>query len=80
MFVLWTLIRVARLIDHHALEYELERFDKSPCIYYHNLGKTVLYSTDWNVVVYLPLGTTTNQLATLESFVGYTEHSCVGQI
>jgi hypothetical protein len=31
---------------------------------------------DWKVVVYLPLSTTTNQLATLESNVGYIEQLC----
>jgi hypothetical protein len=44
--VLWTLVRRARLIDNHPMEYELEKFDRSPNIYYENLGKATLYSTD----------------------------------
>jgi hypothetical protein len=39
-------VRGARLIDHHPLEYELEKSDKSPGINYKNLGKVTLYSTD----------------------------------
>jgi hypothetical protein len=77
IWVLWTLLfRGVRLIDQHPREYELKRFNNSSGIYYENLGKTVLYSTDWKVVVYLPLGATRSQLATLEGYVKYVEQFC----
>ena len=76
MLILWTLIMGARQIDSHPLEYELEKFDRSPGIYYESLGRALLYSTEWKVIVYLPLSTTKNQLTILESYVGYIEWLC----
>jgi hypothetical protein len=76
VLILWTLVREARLIDHHPLEYEMEKFDKLPGIYYENMGKVTLYSTDWKTVVYLPLCTDTDQLATIDSYVSYIEQLC----
>ncbi len=54
----------------------MTKFDNSPGVYYENVVKTVFYSTDWKVVVYLPLRTIRNQLATLGSYVKYVEQVC----
>ena len=70
--VAWTSFRVTM----GTPGYELSPYHESPGVYFEDLGHATLSTTAWQIVVYIPLQTTTSETTDLERYVSYIDKTC----
>jgi hypothetical protein len=58
------------------LGYSVEKYDKSPGIYYENKGIAVLYNVAWKTIVYVNLDKIDNETLMLKQYVHHVEILC----
>jgi len=56
--------------------YTVEKYDKSPGIYYESKGVVVLYNVEWRTVVYVNLNKIDNETLMLKQYVHHVERLC----
>ena len=60
----------------HNLGYTVDRYDKSPGIYYENKGMAVLCNVAWRTIVYVDLGKIDNETLMVRQYVHHVEMLC----
>jgi hypothetical protein len=58
------------------LGYTLEKYDRSPGIYFERAGQVKLYNTEWKVVVYVDLKGTDTQSDEIENYMTHINKLC----
>jgi len=77
--ILNVIISLSELLSVTALNdlgYSIERYDKSPGIYYENKGLAVLYNIVWRTIVYINLNKTDNETLALRQYVHHVDTLC----
>jgi hypothetical protein len=60
--------------------YSVEKYDKSPGIYYESKGVAVLYNVEWRMVVYVNLNKIDNETLMLRQYVHHVQRLCQATI
>jgi hypothetical protein len=60
----------------HNLWYTIDKYDKSPGIYYENKGLAVLYNAAWRAIMYVDLNKIDNETLLMRQYVHHVEMLC----
>jgi hypothetical protein len=80
--ILTVIISLSALLSVTAVYergYSIEKYDKSPGIYYESKGVAVLYNVKWRTVVYVNLNKIDNETLMLKQYVHHVK-GCVRQL
>jgi len=73
----WILISLLTLLTSTvALDAKLQRFKKSPGLYYDYIGEAQLYSTEWRLLTYIDLRETDLNLESTKRYAQLSTEFC----
>jgi len=62
--------------SHRRLGYRVEKFEKSPGLYYIDKGTVNLYNTVWKIIVYVDLKAEDLEIDNLDSYIKHVDRLC----
>jgi hypothetical protein len=76
LLTLLALLGATQPLAPHGLGYNVEKFERSPGVYFERLGEAVLSNSEWKLVVYVALTPLTDQIAAIEQYVAHIDNIC----
>jgi hypothetical protein len=74
--VVLSLLMLINAATLNNLGYSVEKYDKSPGIYYENRGVAVLYTIAWRTIAYVNLNRIDNETLVIRQYVHHVEMLC----
>ena len=71
--IVLTLLTFLSVTALYNLGYTIDKYDKSPGIYYENKGVAVLYNGAWRTIVYVDFNKIDNETLMIKQYVHYVE-------
>jgi len=67
-------------VSSQGLGYSLNKYDKSPAVYFEDKGTTTLYNAEWKTVVYVDLRTLDDSILNLRVYAYHVERLCQASV